>query len=531
MRLDSVTAEIRPRTSFEAIDLGMAMSRAAGKRMWASWFVVTLPMFLLCNLAAYEIGFMWLGALFVWWLKPMFDRVPLFVLSRGLFGEEVGTLDTLMALPRLWWNAFPLALLLERLDLARSLDLPVAQLEGLGPIARGKRQRLLQRSARGPGVVLTLACLGLELALFMSIWALVLMFVPFDYLPESFRALWAAFMTHATPLHQFINNGVWYLAISVVEPLYVGAGFALYINRRTQLEAWDLEIALRRLAERVTAGAKAAVVALVVLGATCMLAPHTARGEGAPAVGTLPAAVTAAHVVAAWPRPNSLPADAEQRFSASADKAYKQDPDLSPHERQGEWQYNGGASAAPDQAAEQPKPPPAWLQKLLEGLKSGRDFIGAGISFIPWFIGLALLALAVRYRKWLLSLFSGLGTGSQTVRFDPGLRVLAKAEALPDDVVRAARAAWERGDARGALSLLYRGGVARMQEINGRELPQGATESDCLREAASLPAGAADTLRQVVRAWQYAAYAHRLPEASAFAGLLDAWQAELGAKA
>jgi len=70
-----------------------------------------------------------------------------------------------------------------------------------------------------------------------------------------------------------------------------------------------------------------------------------------------------------------------------------------------------------------------------------------------------------------------------------------------------------------------------MQEINGRELPQGATESDCLREAASLPAGAADTLRQVVRAWQYAAYAHRLPEASAFAGLLDAWQAELGAKA
>ena len=29
--------------------------------------------------------------------------------------------------------------------------------------------------------------------------------------------------------------------------VYVGAGFGLYLNRRTQMEAWDVEIALRRL--------------------------------------------------------------------------------------------------------------------------------------------------------------------------------------------------------------------------------------------------------------------------------------------
>jgi hypothetical protein len=540
MQLDKITAEIRLRTPFEAIDLGVAMARAAGRRMWAPWFAVTLPLFLLCNLAAYQLGSMWLGVLFLWLLKPMCDRVPLFVLSRGLFGEEVGVLDTLKALPRLWWGAFPLALLLERLDMARSLDQPVAQLEGLGPIARGKRQRLLQRNARGPGVVLTFTCLGIELALFFSAWMLVLMFVPFDYLPESYRALWATFMTHVTPLHQFIINAVWYLAVSVMEPLYVGAGFALYLNRRSELEAWDLEIALRRLAERVSAGAKAAVLlAVLLLVPTCLLAPCAAHADTsvpAPEAATAPAdaASSAAPAdttfisaeVMRWPRPGTLPADAERRFSDSASKAY-QDPDLSPHEQQGRWEYKGDA---PDKS-DKPKPLPAWLQKLLELFGSLGDHAGTGISFIPWLIGLALLALAVRYRKSILALFQSLGAGPRATVFDTGMRMLADAEKLPEDVVRAAREAWEKGDARAALSLLYRGGVERMQQISGRELPQGATETDCLREAARLPDAPAATLRQVVRAWQYAAYAHRLPDAAAFSVLLDAWQADLGVKA
>ena len=36
-------------------------------------------------------------------------------------------------------------------------------------------------------------------------------------------------------------------AICVVEPLYVAGGFGLYLNRRTELEAWDIEIAFRRI--------------------------------------------------------------------------------------------------------------------------------------------------------------------------------------------------------------------------------------------------------------------------------------------
>jgi hypothetical protein len=31
-----------------------------------------------------------------------------------------------------------------------------------------------------------------------------------------------------------------------VEPFYVGAGFTMYLNRRVELEAWDIEQEFRR---------------------------------------------------------------------------------------------------------------------------------------------------------------------------------------------------------------------------------------------------------------------------------------------
>ena len=30
-------------------------------------------------------------------------------------------------------------------------------------------------------------------------------------------------------------------AVAIVEPFFVGAGFAMYLNRRVELEAWDIE--------------------------------------------------------------------------------------------------------------------------------------------------------------------------------------------------------------------------------------------------------------------------------------------------
>ena len=37
----------------------------------------------------------------------------------------------------------------------------------------------------------------------------------------------------------------WVLALALLEPFYVAAGFGMYLNRRVELEAWDIEQDLR----------------------------------------------------------------------------------------------------------------------------------------------------------------------------------------------------------------------------------------------------------------------------------------------
>ena len=57
------------------------------------------------------------------------------------------------------------------------------------------------------------------------------------------------------------------LAFALVEPFFAAAGFALYLNRRTQLEGWDLERTFRNLAARLRAATMALLLCLVGLGA------------------------------------------------------------------------------------------------------------------------------------------------------------------------------------------------------------------------------------------------------------------------
>ena len=95
MRIDALTVVLRPRSSWEAIELGTALVRRNASAIWRPWFAVTVPVLLLANLAAWAAGVPAVAMLVVWWLKPVFDRIPLFVLSRAVFGEVPTTRTTL----------------------------------------------------------------------------------------------------------------------------------------------------------------------------------------------------------------------------------------------------------------------------------------------------------------------------------------------------------------------------------------------------------------------------------------------------
>lgn len=504
MKLEEVTAVLRQRSSYEAVDLGFALTRDAGRAIWLPWFAATLPVCLLSLLAGWWLGLPWLGGLLIWWLKPLFDRIPLHVLSRRYFGETPGTRATLRAVPRLWLSALPAALLWSRLDFARSINLPVYQLEELRGWARFKRERLLQRATRGPAVWLTVMCLHLEAVLFYGVWVLVLMFVPFEYLPESAKALWAMFVENLTPTRWLLIGLLYYAAVSVVEPFYVGGGFALYLNRRTQLEGWDVEIALRRLAARLAEWRVGAAAALLATGLSLalLLPVPSAQAETAVPVVNLPA--------------GDLPADADQRIQQAVDTAYR-DPDLSPTEQIGHWQLKHAA----DNAAKKPEPTPVWLQTLAA-------LLAWVVRNVLWLLALALLVVIWVYRRelvgWVARITPAGGAAPQTE-----VRARAIVEELPGDVPAAARSLWQAGQQRDALALLYRGGILRVEQLGGRPLPHGATETECLRAAERLGEAGRRAFGAVVRAWQYAAYAHHLPDTAAFDELVGLWQNGLGA--
>ena len=95
-------------------------------------------------------------------------------------------------------------------------------------------------------------------------------------------------------------------------------------------------------------------------------------------------------------------------------------------------------------------------------------------------------------------------------------------EALPDDIATAVRKLWATGARRQAMALLYRAGVESMVARTQVLLVPGATEAECVRASQQLPGEEDRTrFRALVRAWQYAASAHRLPEDAEFDGLVS----------
>ena len=134
MQLTEANVAIRPRTPWEAIDLGTQLARRHAPLLMAGWAAVTLPVFAVLSLLLWQHPS--LALLLFWWLKPLYERLPLFILSRALFGETPSLGESLKAVPGLWRPQWFASLTWRRLSMTRSFDLPVQQLEGLDGNAR-----------------------------------------------------------------------------------------------------------------------------------------------------------------------------------------------------------------------------------------------------------------------------------------------------------------------------------------------------------------------------------------------------------
>lgn len=518
MRLDELSVELRPRAPWEAVELGTALVRRHAGAIWRPWLALTLPVFLVVNALAWAIDAVWLGALVVWWLKPVFDRIPLYVISHAVFGPAPRPRDTLRALRRWGWLPIPGYLSWRRLSPVRSLTLPVDLLEGGAHAAQ--RRSVVGSGVQGTAMLVTLVCANFEAVLIFGTYALALMFVPTELFSESLRAAWELLAEEPPRWLQLLGNGVVWAAMSAIEPFYVGAGFGLYLDRRTRIEAWDVEIAFRRLGKRL----RNASMALLCLSLLALAVPALAQTPPAPARPATAAAPPAAKEMPVCPAPTASAdlapppeladifdrIESDPGFAQSVEHALH-DPLLDPKQDITEWVSNSKQERGPERSN-------PWLAKLAELLSK---VIGTAAESSLWILGAALLVVLALTRKTWLPWLQNMRVATAEQPPPVTRETQVEAEPLPADVLAQASTLWAAGAPRQALALLYRASVAAMVDRTGALLVPGATEAQCLRASRALADGEdRAAFARMVQVWQYAAYAQTLPGAEEFDSLL-----------
>lgn len=546
MQLDKLQAVLRQRTSFEAFDLGVAMVRKWRGPVYKAWFPVVMPAYALIWALLHNHPF-W-AFLILWLLIPLWDRVPLFVISRALFGDEQGLRDTLRATPGLFYKHLFYSLLLYRLDPARSFFLPVLQLEGGDWRDRPRRRAALLRNMGGPSAWLTVVFLFLHLVMFIGFMIFVILMLP-DRPEWSLVYLWEQVWNGTAPwwFYAWIPVAE-FLSLTLIEPLYVASGFAIYLNRRTQLEGWDIELTFRRLAERLRSaghrsGVKAAVT-LVALGVAVLLSATLGAGS-------------------ALAQPSKLdPAQFE------LDPQYSQESDFPDFEPARPYEPAGPFERATTRSSSHAPQvdPEAAIAKVLErpefGSKIKRwvwqkrnpeeeddrepwefpsflEFIGrflaAGVEGLLWVLAGIVLAGAVLLIVSRLRALSPTGGDGRKREPLPDPRFGTNGEdgrskVLPPDVPAAALAAWETGNHADALALLYRGSLAAVSERWTIPIEENATEGECVRAVhKTAPETVAAFFEAITRTWQTVAYAHRIPDDVQVRELCARWATHFGA--
>ncbi|WP_110950200.1 DUF4129 domain-containing protein [Pseudomonas bohemica] len=524
MRLTEARVAIRPRNPWEAVDLGVLLARQHRRLLMTSWAIVTLPIFALLTVLLWDYPSA--AVLLFWWLKPAYERLPLLILSQALFGAAPSLKEALKAWPRALKPQLLASLTWRRFSLSRSFNLPVQQLEGLDGLLRAQRIALLgQRNLR---VVRCLTSMGstLEMCFWIGLMLLFYALIPQQVeLDWSWRSLLE--IESGWNWLEHLTNAFYALVLIVWEPIYVSCGFALYLNRRTTLEGWDIELAFRRLRQRLVGSAYA-----LLLGVSLVFSfsPSTAMADDT---------VDESNYSCPLP-PLDLPQTEEQlaapgtarllsqplnsEASQSAIKAVLDSPPFKNPKAVSGWRLSDqkrDAKTAKNGDTSQ------WLTRLVLILLNIGKTLSSVFEALLWTaIALAVAWVTWRYRGW-FGTFVSRDTRKPQVRRDAprqlfGLQV--DIESLPDDVASAAEKLWPEAP-REALSLLYRALLNRLLTDYQLPLKNADTEGQVLERVAALNQPPLhDFSRELTRHWQNLAYGHQLPASEVQNDLCEGWR-------
>jgi hypothetical protein len=240
MQVEALAIRLRPRSPLEASDLGARLCQSCARQVYLCYAMVFVPVAIL-SIATVE-WLPWLPVAIIWWLKPWMDRTILFVLSRAAFAQSTTARDVWQAQRSVWWRQLILSLTLRRLSPWRAFTQPAYQLEGL-PLRRiASRIRQLRRARTGQALLMSNAFALAETSL-----SIALISLGFWFAPQSDDFTWSTLWNGSNSPQLALITSILYAAVVLfLEPFYVAAGFAMYLNRRAELEAWDIEQEFRR---------------------------------------------------------------------------------------------------------------------------------------------------------------------------------------------------------------------------------------------------------------------------------------------
>lgn len=483
MQLDKVTAEIRPRGRWESIDLGCALVRENYGKVMAAWFITVVPLWLVIiaifQLWPYAEGRPWLAGIACLWVLPVCGRVPLFVLSRRLFGEDSHWSELLRVFPRMIFRRFFITLLVGPFNPNRCLSQPVSELEGLKGKDYRSRVTLLARNGGEGAVQAAMISVVLVLATMLSMLFVCLSMLSLFGDTIVIEDLWVkyVFETDATFIaipYAWMIIGLLLTAVTLIEPFYVGAGFSMYVNSRTITEGWDIELAFKRMNTRVhdVLNHAGKSILLAMLSCVCWF-------------GFSP------NAVASNPRLDEVMAheDFDIRTKVETVPVYK-----------------------PSEPSSQPID---W------------SLLGVFTELIFWCVLAAIVVGVV----WLIysnrHVFSAVGKVKLPERAPKVTSVMGMnvaPESLPDDIVAMARKAWDEGEHQLALSLLYRGAISWMIHDGGVVIEESHTEQDCVNQVRAAEAGVQTSyFVTLTEHWVNLAYGDSLPEDRDVVWLCGSW--------
>ncbi len=496
MDLSKIEFPLHARGAWSAIDLGFALARQWWMRLFLVWLIPASIIYLAFLLIFPDRS--WVGLLVAWWCKPFLDQLILYRASRLVFSENVTLRKTLRQMffivktDWLWW------LTLRRFSATRSFDMPVTTLESLRGGERQRRKSVLQLRNAGPAMWLTVLMVHLEYLLAYGVLGVVILMKP-----EHIEINWLGLLTEDIGYLRYWSDALTILIMASMAPFYTMAGFSLYLNRRIELEGWDIELRFQQIVSANSPRRAGTIIAGMMAGWIAWM-PYGLE-------------IASSHAAT---RPT--PAESQELIqSILADDAFHEKHTIS------QWQRKDL------ETVEQDTELPVWvdfLYNLAESLAGSVKFVAMVFEVVLWLLVAAIVFyLIYRYRKDLLrsaKYFTEIRSNREVPEVMFGMPV--SEESVPDDVIGDARNLWSQNQNRRAMSLLYRASLSRLLHRYECPFTPADTERDCVVRVGEL---GVDSLyrfmQQLTQAWQRIAYGHRELTNEDFERLCADWEAVL----